>query len=199
MNEILYFIAASIALTLLPGPDFLAVVTLALTRGAKSAMLFASGLCSGLLFHIFAASVGLGLLLKTHPESYTWLRLGGLVYLSYLGLRSLWSYFKASKSEEVLPIQNGAKLYQQGILMNVLNPKVTLFFLSFFPQFMNPVLGVWGHPLTLGAIFIGQALLIFFVVSHLGGRVTRKISLNIRAIHLTEGILYLGIALMLNF
>lgn len=199
MNEIIYFIAASIALTLLPGPDFLAVITLALTRGVKSAMLFAAGLCSGLIFHIFAASLGLGLLLTTHPESYAWLRMAGLFYLSYLGLRSLWSYFKPELSEGAVAVQTGSKLYQQGILMNVLNPKVTLFFLSFFPQFMNSKLGLWGHPLTLGAIFIVQALIIFFVVANLAGRASHRIRMNLKAIHLTEGILYLGIALMLNF
>lgn len=193
MNELIYFILASMALTLLPGPDYIAVVTLALTRGSRKAMLFALGLCSGLIFHILLAGTGLGLILKTNPESYQIVRFLGLSYLIFLGTKSIVSYFKKNSERSQSFDTPNAQLYRQGILMNVLNPKVTIFFLSFFPQFM-----INNNVFTLGAIFILQALALFYLTIVLAAKIQSRINLKSKLAHLLEGALFIGIALSLT-
>ncbi len=189
---------ASVTLTLLPGPDFMMVLTLALTRGAKSAMSFALGLCSGLIFHIAGAALGLGLILKTSPSLYQGIRYFGLVYLLYLGIKSFKKYFENKSEACTVQEVSHKKLYRQGILMNILNPKVTLFFLSFFPQFIGPEASLIEGPLTLGLIFIGQALIVFTLVSLLAGKLNKFMRVEKRATLLIEGLLYFGIAIFLN-
>lgn len=193
MNELIYFILASMALTLLPGPDYIAVVTLSLTRGSKKAMLFALGLCSGLIFHILLASTGLGLVFKTHPESYQMIRLIGLGYLVFLGFKSILTYLRKNGDSDQNVEITSSKLYRRGILMNILNPKVTIFFLSFFPQFM-----INNNPFTLGAIFILQAFVIFYLTTILAGKIQNRINLKSKLTHLLEGVLFIGIALSLT-
>ncbi len=167
------------------------------------AMSFALGLCSGLIFHIAGAALGLGLLLKTAPTIYDFIRYLGLGYLIFLSIQSFRAYQKFAKPtrepRESSVRKSSWQLYRQGILMNVLNPKVTLFFLSFFPQFIKTEGSFYQGPIGLGLIFIAQAMVVFFLVSVLASKIKGALKLETRATHLIEGLLYLSVALLLSY
>ncbi|TGC09701.1 LysE family translocator [Methanolobus halotolerans] len=175
LTQLVYFIAASVALTLLPGPDIIFVVTLSISRGKKAGMATASGLCTGLLFHTTAAALGVSAILYNSALAFTILKYAGAIYLLYLA-------FKALKEGERL-ISSGTvgesdltTLYRRGIFMNLLNPKVSLFFLAFLPQFVNLDAGsVPSQMVFLGIIFLVQALVVFAFVSVFAGYIGIKI------------------------
>ena len=124
------FVSASVLLTLMPGPDILFVVTQSVTQGRKAGIIFASGLCSGLLFHIAAVTLGISVLLSESPTAFLVVKICGAAYLIYLGIKAFLKRKHASFSLDERKV-NIRKLYGKGILMNVLNPKVILFFLAF--------------------------------------------------------------------
>lgn len=166
------FISAAVLLTLMPGPDILFVITQGVTRGRKAAVVFASGLCTGLLFHIAAVTLGVSALIAGSDIAFTVFKFAGAAYLIGLGVKA---FFNRNRVELRFTEEgkHTLQLYKRGILMNVLNPKVILFFLAFFPQFINiqrgdPILQM----LVLGGIFIVQALVVFSVVAVLADRLS---------------------------
>ncbi len=174
-TQLLYFIAASVALTLLPGPDILFVITMSISQGKKAGMSTASGLCTGLLFHTTAAALGVSAILYSSAVAFSILKYAGAIYLLYLA-------YKAIREEGGFSSMGSVKetdmflLYRRGIFMNLLNPKVSLFFLAFLPQFVNADAGsIPGQMIFLGAVFLIQALVIFFIVSMFAGLVGLKL------------------------
>lgn len=192
------FIGAAVLLTLMPGPDILFVITQSISRGRRSGIIFALGLCTGLIFHVAAVSLGISVLLYRSPTAFTLLKLAGAAYLVYLSIktfrsRSMASFRFDSKGQDV------RKLYRKGILMNVLNPKVILFFLAFFPQFIDPATeNPAGAMLFLGLIFMLQAIVIFSSVAILADRLSIGLMKKPKAAYvmsLVEALVYLGIGL----
>ncbi|QLC49176.1 LysE family translocator [Methanolobus zinderi] len=173
--QLLYFIAASVALTLLPGPDILFVLTQSISRGKKAGMATAGGLCTGLLFHTTAAALGVSAILYNSALAFSILKYAGAIYLLYLAYKSL--------KEDDRFISSGVEgekdlslLYRRGIFMNLLNPKVSLFFLAFLPQFVNLDAGNIPYQMIfLGMVFLIQALVVFFMVSMFAGYIGVKI------------------------
>lgn len=171
------FIAASVLLTVLPGPDILFVLTQSLTRGWRPAWVVAWGLCSGLVFHTAAVALGVGVLVVRSPGWFAGLKYAGAAYLLWLGFRAIREAWRrrgqtAADEAERRPAaeRNYRELYGQGLTMNLLNPKVLLFFLSFLPGFVDPEADSPTLYLTmLGAIFAGQAWVVFTGVALLGG------------------------------
>lgn len=196
------FISAAVLLTLMPGPDILFVITQSITRGRKAGIIFAGGLCTGLIVHVTAVSVGVSFLLMSSPVAFAVLKFTGAAYLFYLGIKTFLARRENPFILEKTPAIHG-KLYRKGILMNILNPKVILFFLAFFPQFVDYEA---GHPvsrmLVLGLIFMMQAFLIFSMVSilagHLAGRLMRepKIALGM---NIAEALIYVVIGVSILF
>jgi threonine/homoserine/homoserine lactone efflux protein len=174
-SQLIYFIAASAALTLLPGPDILFVLTQSISQGKKAGIATASGLCTGVLAHTTAAALGVSALVYKSALAFEIVKYAGATYLLYLALHAL------KESEELIssaPVReaNAFALYKRGIFMNVLNPKVALFFLAFLPQFVNTDSGnVPVQMIFLGVIFMIQAWLIFSVISVFAGTVGEKI------------------------
>lgn len=169
------FVSAAVLLTLMPGPDILFVITQSITRGRKAGIVFAAGLCTGLIVHVTAVSLGVSVLLMSSPVAFTVLKFAGASYLVYLGVMAFMSR-NVNKIQAETSGKAVAKLYRKGILMNVLNPKVVLFFIAFFPQFVetsveNPIPQV----LLLGLIFMIQAFVIFSLVSILAERLSRRL------------------------
>jgi threonine/homoserine/homoserine lactone efflux protein len=173
--QILYFIAASIALTLLPGPDIIFVITMSISQGKKAGMSTASGLCTGLLFHTAAAALGVSAILYSSALAFSVLKYAGalyLLYLAYKALREGGSFASAGYVKET----DLSLLYRRGIFMNLLNPKVSLFFLAFLPQFVNTGSGnVPLQMLFLGGVFLVQALAVFFLVSFFAGYIGARV------------------------
>lgn len=172
----IYFLTASILLTLAPGPDILYLLTKSLSDGAKSGIILACGLVSGIVFHTTLVMVGVAALIKSSVTALLLLKIFGAAYLLFLAFGA----FKSARSGKKLSLsKSGAKsslaaLYKRGVLMNVLNPKVLLFFLAFLPQFVD-LNGSSLQILFLGVVFAAQALIIFSIIALFAGRVRNLI------------------------
>lgn len=171
MPDIGMFLLAAMALTIAPGPDNIAVLTRGIAQGWRAALVAACGFVSALLVHTLLAVLGFAALMKAHPTAYMGLRYAGALYLIYLG----WRLIRAGGGIVV----NGHKehltaqrIYWQSVLAGVLNPKVTLFFIAFLPQFVNVGAGntVWQMGL-LAILFIVQALIIFSGIAVFSGMI----------------------------
>ncbi len=163
------FFLASLLLALAPGPDNIFVLTQAALQGKMAGLAVTLGLCTGLLVHTAAVALGVAVIFKTSVIAFTVLKSLGACYLLYLA----WLAFRAAEGSLALGERSDlsrAKLYRRGIIMNITNPKVSLFFLAFLPQFADPARG----PLTvqlifLGAIFISATIVVFGGISLLAG------------------------------
>jgi threonine/homoserine/homoserine lactone efflux protein len=148
----LLFMAAGLALNVTPGPDMLYVAARSSSEGRSAGIVSSLGIATGTLFHITAVALGLSALLTAVPVAYTVVRIGGAIYLMYLGVRALASH--APSDARVIARAPLATIFRQGVITNVLNPKVALFFLAFLPQFVDPAR---GNPavqiVVLGLIF----------------------------------------------
>lgn len=162
---VLSFLGVAVLLTLMPGPDILFVIAQSISQNKQAGIATALGLCTGLIVHITAAVLGVSALIYQSAFAFSFVKYAGAAYLFYLA----WQSWK--EKEEGFLVGNEKPLaylalYKKGILMNLLNPKVSLFFLALLPQFVNPSLGhVSGQMFVLGVIFLVQALVIFTIVS----------------------------------
>ena len=172
-----YFLTASILLTLAPGPDILYLLTKSLADGAKSGIVLAAGLVSGIVFHTFLVMIGVAALVQSSDLAFTALKIFGAAYLFFLAFKS----FTAARAGKKISMQKSdarisyVKLYRRGVLMNVLNPKVLLFFLAFLPQFVNFSTSPSLQIIFLGVTFALQAFIIFSAVAICAGRVRNLI------------------------
>ena len=158
------FLITSISLTLSPGPDILYVLSESISNGFKSGFSVSLGLVSGLFFHTAFISLGFGFLITEYPDVFKFIKYFGALYLIYMSISLLLkkSEIKVAKKKKNTLLKN----YSTGLIMNVVNPKVSLFFISIFPLFLfNEILNVKIQFFILGIIFIIQAIFIFFLVS----------------------------------
>lgn len=168
---VLYFLGASLALTIAPGPDNTFVVAQGIARGRKAAIVTALGMCSGVSIHTTAAAFGISALLYSSATAFQVLKFAGAGYLLFLAWKSL------KEQSILLPrgVDNGMShwlLFRRGFIMNVVNPKVALFFLAFLPQFVSP--GAEKASLQmflLGLLFMAQAVVVFSAIGWLSGSV----------------------------
>ena len=124
-------------LTISPGADMALIAKVTIERGRRAALVATGGICSGLFVHATASALGLSVVLATSAEAFTAVKLAGAVYLAYLGVRSLRESFAHRGPITVQPRRTGTS-FLQGLLSNVLNPKVAVFYLTFLPQFIDP-------------------------------------------------------------
>ena len=173
IQTLLMFMAASTLLALAPGPDNIFVLTQSMVKGSKAGVTITLGLCSGLVFHTCAVALGVAVIFQTSVVAFTLLKVAGALYLLYLAYLSFKESAKTKLSSDATPLSLGA-LYRRGIFMNVTNPKVSIFFLAFLPQFTRPELGnVTAQVFLLGALFMVCALVVFSLIALLAGRVGR--------------------------
>lgn len=174
-SQLIYFIAASAALTFLPGPDILFVLTQSISQGKMAGVATATGLCTGILVHTSAAALGISALLYKSALAFEIVKYAGAAYLLYLAWQAIRESGELISSAPVRET-NAFALYRRGIFMNVLNPKVALFFLAFLPQFINLESGsVPMQMIFLGIVFLVQAWLIFSAISVFAGTIGDKI------------------------
>ncbi len=195
-----YFLLASVLLTLAPGPDIMYLLAKSLADGARSGAALAAGLASGIVFHTTLVILGVAALIQSSPTAFAALRYLGALYLLYLAF-SAFRDKSELKLENVGTSENRLALYRRGILMNVLNPKVLLFFLTFLPQFVPADAENVGRQIALlGFLFAVQAFLVFSVVALCAGRLRRilfrKQGIG-RVLNITQGIILLFIAVLL--
>ena len=147
------FLGATLALNLTPGPDMLYVVARSVGEGRGAGVASALGIAVGCLVHTLLVALGLAQLLLAVPAAYDVVRFGGAAYLVYLGARAILSRPAAGGTPAPARASRGA-IFRQGIVTNILNPKVALFFLAFLPQFVDASRGsVALQLLLLGLLF----------------------------------------------
>lgn len=178
--ELAYFLTASILLTLAPGPDILYLLTKSLSDGAKAGIILACGLVSGIVFHTTLVMLGVAAFIQSSATAMSLLKVFGAAYLLFLAFGAFQSARAGKKQlgirKEESGIRKPTSLYKRGVLMNVLNPKVLLFFLAFLPQFVDLTSdGASLKILFLGVVFAAQALIIFSGVALFAGRVRKFI------------------------
>ena len=200
VNTIVMFFAASVLLALAPGPDNLYVMTQSMLKGRTAGLMVTLGLCTGLIGHTSAVALGVAVLFQTSSLAFTILKLTGAAYLVYLA----WKAFSAPES--TLNMQKSAEvsswyLYRRGVIMNITNPKVSIFFLAFLPQFSNPSKGSIPLQLALlGGMFILSALVVFSAISYLAGVIGRWFLKSKRAekiLNRVAGIVFVMLAIKL--
>lgn len=191
------FVLSSCALALAPGPDNIFVLTQSAMNGRIAGILVTLGLCTGLSFHTAAVAVGVAAIFAASAVAFTVLKVVGAAYLIYLA----WGAFRSTGS--VRPEADGARvagasLYLRGVIMNITNPKVAIFFLAFLPQFADPARGsVTWQIITFGAVFMVVTLVVFGTVAWFSGFVGEKIrkSPGVQsAINKVAGVVFLGLA-----
>lgn len=169
------FLIASMVLTLAPGPDVLFLAALSARDGALRGTMLALGLALGNLVHTAFAAAGVTAVLAASPSGFALVRFAGVAYLCYLALDT-WRCDRHRKDDPMAPRRAEGQLVGRGIAMNVMNPKVMLLFLAFFPQFVNPSRGpVAGQMLILGLAFTLQVVVVFTAVAQASGRLGRRV------------------------
>lgn len=165
------FIGVSWVLIISPGPDMIYVITRGMTHGRKAGILSAIGVVCGILVHTTAAALGLTLILQTSALAFLLVKLVGAAYLVYLGLKA-WLDKNTFQLQISAPAANSGALFWQGVLSNVLNPKIAIFFLAFLPQFVDKGSGqVTGQMILLGVTFAFFGLCFLLVVGYFSGSI----------------------------
>lgn len=171
-STLLYFLGASVALTIAPGPDNIFVMTQGIARGRKPAIVTALGMCSGISVHTTAAAFGISAVFYSSAVAFNLVKYAGaayLLYLAYLTLRERSTLGLATADD-----RPASALFKRGFVMNVLNPKVAMFFLAFLPQFVTPNSGHFPlQMLLLGFVFMLQAVVIFCLIGYFSGSIGR--------------------------
>ena len=199
---LLVFFGASTLLALAPGPDNIFVLTQSILKGPQAGIIITLGLCTGLTFHTTAVALGVATLFQTSEVAFTTLKLLGAAYLLFLA----WKTFTApaiSLASGSNQTGSALRLYRRGIIMNITNPKVSIFFLAFLPQFATPERGsVVLQIFLLGLVFIFSALLIFSLVSLLSGTIgnlLKQAPATQGLLNWLAGIVFVGLAAKIAF
>jgi threonine/homoserine/homoserine lactone efflux protein len=194
------FFLASVLLALAPGPDNIFVLTQSALYGRDLGLAVVGGLCTGLVVHTLGVALGVAVIFQASAAAFTALKLAGAGYLLWLA----WQAFRAPAAH-LDGTGNGPsgrlRLYRRGIIMNLTNPKVSLFFLAFLPQFADPARGRLPlQMILLGMTFIAATILVFggiaLLAGTLGAWLQRSTSVQ-RALNWLAGTVFVGLALTL--
>jgi threonine/homoserine/homoserine lactone efflux protein len=171
MPNFLLFLATSVAITFAPGPDNMQVLARGISQGRAAGLVAALGFAAGVTFHTTLATLGVAALLRSSPLAFQAIKYAGAAYLVWIGIKALRSQGLATAHERAA--QPLWSVFRQSVLGNMLNPKVTLFFLVFLPQFIDTH-GVQSVPvqmLELGALFMLQTVVIFSIFGVCAGMI----------------------------
>jgi threonine/homoserine/homoserine lactone efflux protein len=195
---LLLFVTSAVLLALSPGPDNLFVLTVSMSRGPLAGVVTTLGLCTGLVVHTGAVALGVAVFIQESALAFSLLKIGGALYLAWLA-------WLASRAPAGTLGARGSgdgyrRLYLRGVLMNIMNPKVSLFFLAFLPQFVSPAQGsVTLQIALLGLLFMLSALLVFGLLSLAAGRIGGFLRKGRGGLILNRlsGVVFAGLALKL--
>jgi threonine/homoserine/homoserine lactone efflux protein len=195
-HSLLLFAGAGLLLNVTPGPDVLYILGRSLSQGRSAGVVSALGIGAGCLVHVTAAALGLSALMLTLPGAYDLVRYAGAGYLVFLGVKALRASSGALQIQALAPV-SPRRIFWQGALTNVLNPKVALFFLAFLPQFADPARGPLAPQLLLlGAIFAvnGTLVCIAFALaaSRLGAWLKTRFAVT-RLLDRATGLLFIAL------
>ncbi len=175
-SQLIIFLIASFLLCLAPGPDNIYVLTQGITKNKKAAIITTLGLATGLIIHTSAAAFGISVIFKTSQIAFDIVKYLGVLYLLYIAYQA----FKYRNEPLNLDIKSSKQemksLYIKGFIMNILNPKVSIFFLAFLPQFVDPTIAnVPMQMIILGAIFMIITILVFSTIGVAGNILSAKL------------------------
>ncbi len=160
------FLTVSLLINLSPGPDMIYTAARSLSQGTRAGVFSALGIFVGCLFHTTAAVFGLSKIIEESVLVFSIIKYAGAAYLIFLGIRSLLKKRNTNNEIDTLPKLTNRKIFFQGMLTNILNPKVAIFFLSFLPQFINPQSNYLREQIAfLGLWFDVQGALMLVVVA----------------------------------
>ena len=202
-NILISFIAASGLLAISPGPDNIYVLVQSITNGIKYGLATVLGLITGCLVHTSLVAFGVSALINKNEAIFLSLKIFGASYLTYLAYKVFKSNSKISLSSKNTLEKNTFKLFKQGFIMNVLNPKVSIFFLAFFPGFLfSDSINIVNQFFILGFIFMGVSLVIFSLIAILSGSIStylRQHSKTGSILKWLQIIVFIGIAIFILF
>ncbi len=199
------FIIAAFILNLTPGIDTMFILNKSISQGKHAGLISVAGIMSGCVVHVLFAAFGLSLILSTSAIIFNMIKYAGALYLIYLGIKTL---MNKGTTINTGAMQNKSKqklytIYKQGVLTNVLNPKVGLFFLSFLPQFINPSHANGSLPfLILGATFLITGTLWCLILTWTASQMTTTLRANTftnTILQKLSGLIFIGFGLKLAF
>ncbi len=161
LSTLFLFAATTFMVAITPGPDQIYIATRSMAQGFGAGLISALGIYTGILLHVLAVVLGVSVVLATSPVAFSVMQVCGSSYLIYLGIRTLLASTQTSETNNTAfnltttPTLNLSKIYVDGIIINILNPKAMLFFLALLPQFVDPTLGnIRLQMLYLGVVAI---------------------------------------------
>ncbi len=176
-SQLLPFVAASVLLTLAPGPDNLLVLALGMARGRRQGVAFGLGCAAGCLNHTALAALGVGALIVASELAFSALRVVGGLYLIWLGVQAIRHAASADAQRLSIPADSCARLFRRGLLANAINPKVVLFFLAFLPQFVQAERGEAAWQIVqLGVVFTLQVAVVFGLIGAFAGALGERLA-----------------------
>lgn len=204
IHDILFFALAALILVISPGPNMLYLISRTITQGRKSGLISLAGVICGFLFHIVMVSLGLTAVLFAVPLAYSILKLLGVIYLLYLAYQAIKPNSKnIFEVDSNMPFDKPQKLFTIGFLTNVLNPKVAVFYLSFFPQFIKPEYGsVMTQSLQLGITQVVISFSVNFAIVLTAAKAARFFSKNPTWVKIQKGFMasvFTGLAIKMAF
>ena len=191
------FVTVSLAVVLIPGPNHLYIAARGLSQGRAAGLASAFGVEVGTLVHIAAAAAGLSYAIAQSATLFSIIKWAGVAYLVYLGVRAFTGGERQAGAPEPQPLR---KVFAEGLLVNVLNPKVALFFLAFLPQFVDP--GA-GSP-ALQVVVLGFTLLLLGLISDVvyavtAGAIGRRLTRAVTPMRYASGVVYLALGVLTAF
>ncbi len=194
------FAVASLAFLAIPGPSVFYIVTRSLTQGRRAGVTSMLGVQAGGLVHVVAAAIGVSALIASSAAAFTIVKYAGAAYLVYLGVKRLLSAGVKEPAPEPDERRTMARLFWQGVIVNILNPKTALFFLAFLPQFVDPDAGpVVPQMLVLGTLLVGLGVLsdgTYAIVAAGAGRRLRDTTASRRRLDRLSGGVFIGLGLV---
>ena len=179
LETLLSFVIATSILAISPGPDNIFVLTQSIVYGKKFGLATVVGLMTGCIIHTTLVAFGLSTIIKENETIYLLIKIFGASYLLYLAYKVYSSDAEILIATQNIPQKTTKQLFKTGFLMNVLNPKVTIFFLAFFPQFLfSETLSTVLQFYVLGFLFIVVSFFIFGAISLLGGKISTFLNAN---------------------
>lgn len=192
------FLVSGIALNLTPGPDTMYILGRSVSQGKKAGILSVLGIINGAAVHTLLAAFGLSVVLAQSELAFNLMKYAGAGYLVYLGIKTLISKVNEFQIES-MGRETSFKIYLQGLMTNLLNPKVALFYLAFLPQFVTPGqrFGPWPF-VILGLTFITTGTIWCLILAIFSARLSEKLRQNKKlsqVMHKMTGVLFIGLGL----
>lgn len=174
------FLLSSFLLWITPGTDTMYILTRSISQGRQAGIVSALGISSGILVHTVFAAFGLSIILASSAWAFTTIKIAGAAYLIYLGLQAWIKKVQPLSTPEIATVSDW-QIYRQGVVTNILNPKVAIFFLAFLPQFVDPASGLGTLPfLLLGILFVTGGTIWCLLLAGFASIATTKIRGNER-------------------